>query len=321
MENETLKLNDQHVALQREILQLKAKKNAIVLAHYYQVPEIQEVADYVGDSLGLAQQAAATNADLIAFAGVYFMAETAKLFNPNKKVVVPDLRAGCSLADSIPPAQFKRFINNHPDHMVISYINCSAEVKAMSDLICTSANADQIIRSVPENQPIIFAPDINLGRYLIKKTGRPMLLWNGACIVHESFAIEKLLDLHRQHPDAKIIAHPEAEEHILKVAQYIGSTTGMIKYVCNDNATKYIVATEAGILHQMSKAVPNKALIPAPTHEDNTCACSECGFMRMNTLEKLYQCMESEQPELTLRQEIQIQALPPLLHMLKISKN
>ena len=311
----------QQEILINKIHRLKKRKNAIVLAHYYQVPEIQEVADYVGDSLGLAQQAAQTHADLIAFAGVHFMAETAKLLNPQKKVVLPDLQAGCSLADSLPPDQFEQFINQHPGHTIITYINCSADIKAMSDIICTSSNAEQIIRSIPANQPIIFAPDINLGRYLIKKTGRHMQLWNGACVVHQSFAIEKLLALHRQHPDAKIIAHPEAEEHILKVAHYIGSTAGMIKYVSQDRSSKYIVATEAGILHQMTKTVPDKILIPAPSHEDNTCACSECGYMKMNTLEKLYLSMDTEGPEITLREETRTKALAPLLRMLELSKN
>jgi quinolinate synthase len=317
----TKESTSQQKNLRNKILELKRDKNAIVLAHYYQVPEIQDVADYVGDSLGLAQQAAATDADLIVFSGVYFMAETAKLLNPKKKVVVPDLNAGCSLADSVAPEQFRKFINDHPNHRVLTYINCSAEVKAMSDLICTSSNAEQIVRSIPIDQQILFAPDINLGKYLIKKTGRPMLLWNGACVVHESFAIEKLLQLHRQHPDAKIIAHPEAEEHILKVANYVGSTAGMIRYVSKDNYSKYIVATEVGILREMSKAAPHKTFLPAPTHEDNTCGCSECGFMKMNSLEKLYDCLENERPEVTLSDEIQTDALPPLLRMLELSIN
>jgi len=307
--------------LVKEINRLKKQKNAVILAHYYQRPEIQDIADYVGDSLGLSQQAAKTSADLIVFAGVHFMGETAKILNPTKKVVLPDLKAGCSLAESAPPDLFKKFLDQHPGHIVITYINCSAEIKAMSDIICTSANAEKIVNSVPKNQPIIFAPDKNLGRYLINKTGRDMVLWEGACIVHEAFAIDKLLELHKQHPKAKIVAHPESETHLLKVAHYIGSTTGMINFVKRDEGNEFIIATEAGILHQMSKEVPHKSLIPAPSHEDNTCACSECAFMRLNTMEKLYLCLKYELPEIKVPEKIQMKALVPIQRMLEISKN
>jgi len=317
-----LKLHvDKGLDLVQEISRLKKEKNAVLLAHYYQRPEIQDVADYVGDSLGLSQQAAQTTADLIVFAGVHFMGETAKILNPNKKVVLPDLKAGCSLAESAQPDLFRKFLDEHPGHIVITYINCSAEIKAMSDIICTSANAEKIVNSVPKDQPIIFAPDKNLGRYLINKTGRDMVLWEGACIVHEAFAIDKLLELHKQHPNAKIVAHPESETHLLKVAHYIGSTTGMINFVKRDEGNEFIIATEAGILHQMSKEVPHKSLIPAPSHEDNTCACSECAFMRLNTMEKLYLCLKHELPEITVPAEIQRKALVPIQRMLEISKS
>jgi quinolinate synthase len=304
-----------------EINRLRKEKNAVILAHYYQTPDIQDIADYVGDSLGLSQQAAATQADMIVFAGVHFMGETAKILNPHKKVVLPDLKAGCSLAESAPPDLFRKFKEQHPDHIVITYINCSAEIKAMSDIICTSANAEKIVNSVPRDQKIIFAPDKNLGRYLIKKTGRDMLLWEGACIVHEAFAIDKILKLHKEHPKAKIVAHPESEEHILKVAHYVGSTTGMINFVKSDVNAEFIIATEAGILHQMSKEVPNKTLIPAPSQEDNTCACSECAFMRMNTMEKLYLCLKYELPEIQVPEDIRVKALLPIQRMLEISKS
>jgi quinolinate synthase len=314
-------LNIPDVDVVAEINRMRKEKNAVILAHYYQTPDIQDIADYVGDSLGLSQQAAATTADMIVFAGVHFMGETAKILNPHKKVLLPDLKAGCSLAESAPPDLFRKFKEQHPDHIVITYINCTAEIKAMSDIICTSANAEKIVNSVPKDQPIIFAPDKNLGRYLINKTGRDMLLWDGACIVHEAFAIDKLLELHKQHPNARIVAHPESETHILKVANYIGSTTGMINYVKNDSALEYIIATEAGILHQMSKEVPHKSLIPAPSHEDNTCACSECAFMRMNTMEKLYLCLKYELPEIIVPEDIRKKALIPIQRMLEISKS
>lgn len=312
---------DKNVDIVAEINRLRKEKNAVILAHYYQEGAIQDIADYVGDSLGLSQQAAQTTADIIVFAGVHFMGETAKILNPNKKVVLPDLKAGCSLAESAEPNAFRKFREQHPDHIVITYINCSAEIKAMSDIICTSANAEKIVNAVPAGTPIIFAPDKNLGRYLIKKTGRDMLLWEGACIVHEAFAIDKLLELHKQHPNAKIVAHPESEDHILKVAHYIGSTTGMINFVKNDSGHEYIIATEAGILHQMAKVVPDKSLIPAPSHEDNTCACSECAFMRMNTMEKLYLCLKYELPEIHVPEDIRKKALLPIQRMLDISKS
>lgn len=312
---------DKRIDLKAEIVRLKKEKNVVLLAHYYQTGDIQDLADYVGDSLGLSQQAAQTQADIIAFAGVHFMAETAKILNPGKKVLLPDLKAGCSLAESAQPDLFRKFLEEHPGHIVITYINCSAEIKAMSDIICTSSNAEKIVNSVPKDQPIIFAPDKNLGRYIIKKTGRDMVLWDGACIVHEAFSIEKLLALHKQHPKAKIVAHPESEDHLLKVANYIGSTTGMINFVKNDPSQEFIIATEAGILHQMAKEVPHKSLIPAPSNEDNTCACSECAFMKMNTLEKLYLCLKYEQPEVDVPEAIRIKALLPIQRMLEISKN
>src|SRR5678809_866271 len=279
-----------------EIERLKKEKNAVVLAHYYQEPDIQDVADYIGDSLGLAQQAEKTNADMIVFAGVHFMAETAKILNPTKKVVIPDLKAGCSLSDSCPPPLFKKFKEQHPDHVVVSYINCSAGIKALSDVICTSSNAKIIVESFPKEQPIIFAPDKNLGAYINKVTGRNMLLWNGACMVHEIFSLEKITKLKIRHPKAKLIAHPECEDAVLKLADYIGSTTGLLKFTENDPGTEYIVATETGILHQMQKASPHKTFIPAPP--TNSCACNDCPHMKRNTLDKLYLCMEYETPEI-----------------------
>lgn len=304
-----------------EIERLKKEKDILVLAHYYQDQRVQDIADYIGDSLGLSIEASRTNAKSILFAGVHFMAQTAKIINPSCKVLLPDMAAGCSLSDSCPPDSFKEFIAEYPGHLVISYINCSAEVKAMSDIICTSANAEKIIRSIPSNVPIIFAPDKNLGQYLIQKTGRDMILWDGACMVHEAFAIEKILALHQQYPHAKIIAHPESEANILKVAHYIGSTTAMINFVIKDPSKEFIVATEAGILHAMSKEVPEKMLIPAPAKQDNTCACSECGFMKMNTLEKVYRCMVDESPVIDIDETLRAQALRPILRMLEISEN
>lgn len=312
---------EKDIDLVAEINRIRREKNAVILAHYYQQPEIQDIADYVGDSLGLSQQAAATTADIIAFAGVHFMGETAKILSPEKKVVLPDLNAGCSLAESAEPHAFRKFREAHPDHVVVTYINCSAEIKALSDIICTSANAEKIINSIPPDRPVIFAPDKNLGHYLIKKTGRDMLLWEGACIVHEAFAIDKLLALQKLHPNAKIIAHPESEDHILQVAHYVGSTTGMINFVKQDSYQEYIIATEAGILHKMSKEVPHKSLIPAPSHEDNTCACSECPYMRLNTMEKLYLCLKYEKPEIFVPEDIRLKALIPIQRMLEISKS
>ncbi len=306
--------------LHQKITELKKQKNAVILAHYYQVPEIQEVADYVGDSLGLSQKAAETDADMIVFAGVHFMAETAKILNPDKKVLLPDLMAGCSLADSCPPDAFRKLVEAHPNHVVITYVNCSAEVKALSDIICTSSNAEKIVNSVPKDVPIIFAPDKNLGKYIQKKTGRKMLLWDGACIVHEAFSMDKLLKLYKEHPGSKIIAHPESESHILETATYIGSTAGMIDYVKKHPAEKFIVATEAGILHKMQQEVPQAVLIPAPAEEDNTCACSECAFMKMNTLQKLYDCLLHETPQIEVSEEIRKKAILPIERMLELSK-
>ncbi|TXE12776.1 quinolinate synthase NadA [Seonamhaeicola algicola] len=304
----------------KEINQLRKEKNAVILAHYYQEGAIQDIADYVGDSLGLSQQAAQTDADIIVFAGVHFMAETAKIINPTKKVVLPDLNAGCSLADSCPPESFKAFKEKHPDHIVITYINCSAEIKALSDIVCTSSNALKIVNSVPKDTPIIFAPDKNLGRYIMKETGRDMLLWDGSCVVHEAFSMDKLIELHKKHPDYKIIAHPESEEHILNTATYIGSTSGMINYVKANQNDKFIVATEAGILHKMQLEMPNTELIPAPAVEDNTCACSECHFMKMNTMEKLYNCLLHETPAIEVPEPLRSRALLPIERMLELSK-
>jgi len=299
------------------IARLKKEKNAIVLAHYYQEPDIQDVADYIGDSLGLAQQAEKTNADMIVFAGVHFMAETAKILNPGKKVVIPDLKAGCSLSDSCPPALFKRFKQEHPDHVVVSYINCSAGIKALSDVICTSSNAKIIVESFQKDQPIIFAPDKNLGAYINKVTGRNMLLWNGACIVHEIFSLEKISRLKIRHPQAKVIAHPECEEPVLRVADYIGSTTGLLKFTSSDSSKEYIVATETGILHQMMKANPSKTFIPAPP--TNACACNDCPHMKRNTLEKLYLCMQYDTPAIEMDEQLRIAAKKPIDRMLEIS--
>ena len=306
--------------LVKEIQRLKKEKNAVILAHYYQVPEIQDIADYVGDSLGLSQKAAETDADMIVFAGVHFMAETAKILSPEKTVVLPDLNAGCSLADSCPPDAFEKFTKAHPNHVVITYVNCSAEVKALSDIVCTSSNALKIVNSIPKETPIIFAPDRNLGQYIINETGRDMLLWDGSCIVHEAFSMDKLIELHKKHPDYKIIAHPESETHILDTATYIGSTSGMINYVKAHQDQKFIVATEAGILHKMKQEMPNTELIPAPAKEDNTCACSECHFMKMNTLQKLYDCMLNESPQIEVNPAIIERALLPIERMLELSK-
>jgi len=300
-----------------EIERLKKEKNAVVLAHYYQEPDIQDVADYIGDSLGLAQQAEKTTADMIVFAGVHFMAETAKILNPTKKVVIPDLKAGCSLSDSCPPPLFKKFKEQHPDHVVVSYINCSAGIKALSDVIVTSSNAKVIVESFPKDQKIIFAPDKNLGAYINKVTGRNMLLWNGACMVHEIFSLEKITKLKVRHPNAKFIAHPECEEPVLRIADYIGSTTGLLKYTQTDGAVEYIVATETGILHQMIKASPLKTFIPAPP--TNSCACNDCPHMKLNSLEKLYLCMEYETPDINMDEELRLAAKKPIDRMLEIS--
>ena len=309
---------DPTLDLFHEIERLKKEKNAIILAHYYQEPDIQDVADYIGDSLGLAQQAEKTDADMIVFAGVHFMAETAKILNPHKKVVIPDLKAGCSLSDSAPAPLFKAFKEKHPNHIVISYINCSAAIKTLSDIICTSSNAAFIVESVPRDQPIIFAPDKNLGTYLIKKTGRDMLLWNGSCMVHEIFSREKITKLKVRHPKAKVIAHPECEQPILDLADFIGSTTGLLKYTLQDNSQEYIVATETGILHQMQKSAPHKTFIAAPPN--NSCACNDCPHMKLNTLEKLYLAMEYEEPEIIMDEQVIKAARKPIERMLQISK-
>jgi quinolinate synthase len=309
---------DPQIDLFAEIQKLKKEKNALLLAHYYQETDIQDVADYIGDSLGLAQKAEQAKSDIILFAGVHFMAETAKILNPTKKVILPDLKAGCSLADSAPTPLFKAFKEKHPDHLVISYINCTAEIKALSDIICTSSNAQKIIESVPKDQPIIFAPDKNLGAYLNKKSGRNMLLWNGACMVHEIFSLEKIVKLKIRHPKAKVLAHPECEEAVLNVADFIGSTTEILKYSSTDTADQYIVATETGILHQMQINSPNKTFIPAPP--TNNCACNDCPHMKLNTLEKIYLALKYELPELTMEESLRLAAKKPMDRMMEISR-
>lgn len=307
------------MTLKQKIKALKEEKNAVILAHYYQEPEIQEIADYVGDSLGLSQEAAKTDADIIVFAGVHFMAETAKILSPDKIVVLPDLNAGCSLADSCPPQDFEQFVNANPNHKVITYVNCSAEIKALSDIVCTSSNALKIVESVPEDQPIIFAPDRNLGAYIIKETGRDMLLWDGSCMAHEDFSIDKLLALRSKHPGCIVIAHPESEAHILKLARYVGSTSGMINYVKEHPNNTFIVATEAGILYKMQQDVPKATLIPAPAKEENSCACSECYYMKMNTMQKLYDCLLQESPQINVSEQVRKKALIPINRMLELS--
>lgn len=298
---------------------LKVEKNAIILAHYYQTPDIQDIADFIGDSLGLARKAQQTDASIILFAGVHFMAETAKILNPSTKVLIPDLKAGCSLSDSCPPNQFKAFKELYPDHLVISYINCSAEIKALSDVICTSSNATAIVNSFPIYQPLIFAPDKNLGAYINSITGRNMKLWNGACMVHEIFSEKKLLNLKLTHPNAKIIAHPECEEPILKLTDFIGSTTELLKFTEKSEFNEFIVVTETGILHQMMKNNPNKIFIPAPP--SNACACNDCPHMKLNTLEKVYLALKYEQPEIILPNHLMEAALHPMKRMLEISLN
>jgi quinolinate synthase len=309
---------DPSLDLFAEIEKLKKKKNAVILAHYYQDPDIQDVADYIGDSLGLAQKAKQTDADIIVFAGVHFMAETAKILNPGKKVLLPDLKAGCSLSDSAPPELFAKWKVQYPDHIVITYINCSAGMKALSDIICTSSNAKAIIDTLPQDQKIIFAPDKNLGAWLNKVTGRNMVLWNGACMVHEIFSLEKITKLKVRHPNAKVIAHPECEDAVLRVADFIGSTTQLLKYSQADPANEYIVVTETGILHQMQKDSPHKTFIPAPP--DNSCACNECPHMKRNTLEKVYLCLRYEMPELLMEENLRMAAKKPIDKMLEISR-
>lgn len=305
------------IDLEQEILRLKHEMNAVILAHYYQDSELQDLADYVGDSLQLSQQAAATSAEVIVFCGVLFMAETAKILNPDKPVLLPDLKAGCSLADGCPAHLFRLFRDRYPDHLVVSYINCSAEVKALSDIICTSSNAEKIIRQIPPEKPILFAPDQHLGQYLIKKTGRELRLWPGTCLVHEMFSERSLVQLKERHPKAMVLAHPECSEAVLRHADYVGSTTGILNYAKWSWASEFIVATEGGILHQMQKACPDKSFIPAPG--ENGCACNSCPHMRLNTLEKLYLCMKNRQPEILLDEELRQAALRPILRMLEMS--
>lgn len=306
-----------HEDLFARIARLKKERNAVILAHYYQDPDIQDVADYIGDSLGLSQEAAATNADVIVFAGVHFMAETAKILNPTRTVLLPDLEAGCSLADSCPVDLFKEFKARHPDHVVVSYINCTADVKAESDYICTSSNAVKIVNSIPRDKKIIFAPDKNLGRYVMQQTDRDMVLWQGACIVHETFSEKKLLQLKMAHPDAEVIAHPECEEPVLRQADFIGSTTALLNYSVKSPNKKFIVVTEAGILHQMQKAAPEKIFIPSPPNAN--CACNECPYMRRNTLEKIALCLETMKPEIILPENLRVRALVPIQRMLDLS--
>ena len=309
------------LSISRDIRNLKTRKGITILAHYYQRPEIQDVADYVGDSLALAQQAIRCGTSSILFAGVHFMAETAKIINPGCQVLIPDIEAGCSLADSCPPDAFRTFLQAYQSHKVISYINCSAEIKAMSDVICTSSNAERIIGSFDDDQPIVFAPDRNLGRYLNSKTGREMVLWDGSCVVHESFSIDKLLQLYLRYPEARIVAHPESEAHLLKVAHFIGSTTAIISYIERSEASEFIVATEAGVLHALSQQMQRKVIIPAPTTQNNSCACGECGYMKLNTLEKIYDCLMQEYPVVKIDESLRLKALQPLLRMLEYSKN
>ncbi len=310
---------DPKMDLESEIQRLKKEKNAIILGHFYITPELQDISDFIGDSLGLSQKAKNTDADIIVFLGVHFMAETAKILNPNKKVLIPDLNAGCSLAESAPADKFKAFKEAHPDHKVISYINCSAEIKALSDVICTSSNAELIVSSFSKNQKLIFAPDKNLGNYINSVSGRSMVLWDGACMVHEKYSLEKIIQLKDEHPDAEFIAHPECEKPVLIVADFVGSTTALLNYTQKSTSKKFIVATESGILHQMQKQSPDKVFIPAPSI-DSTCGCNDCSFMKLNTMEKLYLCLEHELPELEMDEALMIKAKTPILRMLDISK-
>jgi quinolinate synthase len=308
---------DPTLDLFEEIEKLKKDKNAVILAHYYQEPDIQDIADYIGDSLGLSQQAAKTDADVIVFAGVHFMAETAKILSPTKKVLLPDIKAGCSLADSCPPHLFKKFREKYPDHLVITYVNCTAELKAISDIVCTSSNAVGIVESLPKEQKIIFGPDKNLGAYVAKKTGRDLVLWNGACMVHEIFSREKITKMKERHPGVKLLAHPECEDAILHMADYIGSTTGILNFATKSSEQEFIVATEAGILHQMQKDNPQKKFFPAPP--ESNCACNDCPHMKRNTLEKLYLCLKNGLPEIFVAEDIIKKAVVPIERMLEIS--
>ncbi|MCK5280779.1 MAG: quinolinate synthase NadA [Cyclobacteriaceae bacterium] len=310
---------DTGINLEEEINRLKKEKNAIILGHFYITSDLQDISDFIGDSLGLSQKVEKTDADIIVFLGVHFMAETAKILNPAKKVLIPDLNAGCSLAESAPADKFAAFKADHPDHKVISYINCSADIKALSDVICTSSNAESIVNSFDTDEKLIFAPDKNLGNYINSQTGRNMVLWDGACMVHEKYSLEKILELKDQQPDAEFIAHPECEKPVLIVADFVGSTTALLKYSQKSDSRKFIVATESGILHQMQKGSPDKIFIPAPS-VDSTCGCNDCSFMKLNTMEKLYLCLEHEQPELVLSEELMLKAKTPILRMLEISK-
>lgn len=304
--------------LVEEILRMKKEKNAVILGHYYITSELQDISDFVGDSLALAQEAARTTADLIVFVGVHFMAETAKIINPTKKVILPDLKAGCSLAESAPIEDFIKFKAQYPDHKVISYINCTADLKTVTDIVCTSSNAVKIVNSFPEDEKLIFGPDKNLGNYINSVTGRNMVLWNGACMVHEQFSVEKIVELMNQHPDAEMIAHPECEKPVLLLAKEVGSTAALLSYVQKSNSNKFIVATESGILHQMQKACPEKIFIPAPS-VDSTCGCNDCSFMKLNSMRKLYLCLKNELPEITLSEEVVEKARKPIERMLQIS--
>lgn len=304
--------------LLKEIGRLRKEKNAVILAHFYQEPDIQDIADHVGDSLALAQWAAQTDADIIVLCGVHFMGETAKILNPQKKVLIPDMNAGCSLADSCPADEFEEFVKSHPDYTVISYVNTSAAVKALTDVVVTSTNARKIVESFPENEKIIFAPDRNLGNYINSVTGRQMLLWNGACHVHEQFSIEKLVELKKEHPEALVLAHPECTKPLLMLADYIGSTQALLNFATASDKKEFLVATESGILHEMLKKNPDKHFIPVPPN-DSTCACNECNFMRLNTLEKVYQCLLNESPEIFVDEEIRQKAVKPILRMLELS--
>lgn len=309
--------NKNDIDFKKEILRLKQQKSIVILGHFYQIPDIQDLSDYVGDSLVLAQQAVKADADIIVFAGVHFMAETAKILNPTKKVVIPDMNAGCSLAESAPADKFRKFKEKYPGHIVVSYINCTAEIKALSDIICTSSNAVDIVNSIPENQPIIFAPDRNLGAYVQEQTNREMVIWDGACEVHDILKVEKTIELKQKHPDAKLIAHPECQQPILEIADFVGSTSKLLKFSKNDPAQKFIVATETGILYQMKKDSPGKTFIIVPNEE--TCNCNDCPYMKLNTLEKLYTCIKYEQPEIVLSKELINRAKEPLTRMLEVS--
>ena len=302
-----------------EINNLRRQKNAVIMAHYYTMPEIQEIADFVGDSLALAQQAAKTNADIIVLCGVHFMGETAKIICPDKKVLVPDMNAGCSLADSCPADEFEKFVKQHPDHTVISYVNTSAAVKALTDIVVTSSNARKIVDQLPQDEKIIFGPDRNLGNYINSVTGREMLLWNGACHVHEQFSLEKLVELKKQYPDAKVLAHPECKSVVIKLADVVGSTQALLNYAVKSDEQQFLVATESGILHEMKKQCPQKEFIPVPPN-DSTCACNECSFMKLNTLEKLYTCLRDESNEIIVDREIAEKAIRPINRMLEMSK-